>query len=85
MLIKTVDVVAHNTTPTDKVSQVDQKSNIVVSGIKECHEGTSKLDRFKQDIDSVADLLHTVDPDFHKQSIRDSFILGKFKANATRP
>ena len=77
--------VAHNTTPTDKVSQVDRKSNIVVFRIKECPKGTSKLDRFKQDIDSVADLLHTVDPDFHKQSKQDSFRLGKFKANATRP
>ena len=57
----------------------------MVSGIKECPEGTSKLDRFKQDIDSVADLLHTVDPHFHKQSIRNSFRQGKFEANATRP
>ena len=79
------NLVAHNITPTEKISQVDRKSNIVVSGIKECPEGTSKLDRFKQDVDSVADLLHTVDPDFYKQSIRDSFRLGKFKPNATRP
>ena len=71
--------------PTKEVSQVDRKSNIVLSGIKECPKGTPKLDRFKQDLDNVADILHSVDTDFHKQNIRDCFRLGKFKENSTRP
>jgi len=55
----------------------------LVSRIKECPKGTSKLDCFKQDLDSVADVLHSVDPDFHKQNIHDCFKLGKFKVNPT--
>jgi len=71
--------------PKEKVSQTDYKSNIVISGIKECPKGTSKLDCFKKDLDSVADILHSVDPDFHKQNICDCFRLGKFKENLTCP
>ena len=59
--------------------------SIVVSGIKECPKGTSRMDRFKQNINNVANLIQAVDPDFHKQSIHDCFRLGKFKENATRP
>ena len=75
----------HDTTPTSKPSQLDRKSNIVLCGIKECPKGTGKLDRFEQDLNSVADVLHSVDPDFVKQSIQDCFRLGKFKENASRP
>ena len=60
-------------------SQVDRKSNIVVSGMEECPKGTSRLDRFKQDINNVANLIQVFDPNFHKQSIHDCFRLGKFK------
>ena len=59
--------------------------NIVLSGIKECPKRTPKLDRFKQDLDNVTNVLHSVDSDFNKQNVWDCFRLGKFKENATRP
>ena len=76
---------SHDTTPTSKPSQLDRKSNIVLSGIKECPKGTGKLDHFKQDLNNVVYVLHSVDPDFVKQNIQDCFRLGKFKENATCP
>ena len=79
-----IDILNGSSVSSKNISQVDQKSSIVVSGIKECPKGTSRLDRFKQDINNVANLIQAVDPDFHKQNISDCFRLGKFKENATR-
>ena len=76
---------AHSKTTTSKAPQSNHKSNVVLSGIKECPKGTPKLDRFKQDFDNVTEVLHAADPDFHKHAVKDCFRLGKFKETANRP
>ena len=43
------------------------------------------MDHFKQDLNNIADVLYSVDPDFVKQSIQDCCRLGKFKENTSRP
>ena len=70
---------------TSKATQSDCKFNVVFFGIKECPKGTPKLDRFKQDLDNVTEVLHTADPNFHKHAVKDCFRLGKFKETANRP
>ena len=44
-----------------------------------------KLDCFKHDLNSVIDVLHTVDNEFQEQNVQDNLRLGQFKENALRP
>ena len=74
------------TQQTTKERQLDdRKFNLVVFGIKECPNGTKRPDRVKHDIESSVSILSKLNDEIRANSVRDSFRLGKFKKDQTRP
>lgn len=63
----------------------DRKYNVVVYGIQECAEGTSKTDRNKHDVKHVLPVFSKLDEEIQALSIRDCLRLGKYKPNSQRP
>ena len=66
-------------------SNPDPKFNIVVYGIKESPNGTSRQNRMSYDSQEVFDVLKTVDSAITVQSIRDCFRIGKYSNGKQRP
>ena len=60
----------------------DRKFNVVVSGLEECKEGTS---RQREDLDKVVSLFNTVDSALSPSSIKYHFRLGKYSAVSKKP
>lgn len=63
----------------------DRKFNLILFGVTECEKGTLRHRRISSDTESVAGILAAVDPDFSAQSLRDSFRLGKYQEERSRP
>ena len=75
-----------NKQPVPKTRQLDDRRyNLVVYGISECSNGTKRSDRVKHDIESSVSILSKLNNDIQANSVRDSFRLGKFKKDLTRP
>ncbi len=70
---------------TKTKSNPDRKFNIVVYGIKESPDGTSRRNRMSHDNQEVLDILETVDSAITVQSIRDCFRMGKYSEGKKRP
>ncbi len=70
--------------PTDKIHDT-KKFSIVVYGIKECPEGSSRLFRCNNDVKEVADTIHKIDPALSSQSVCDCTRLGRYSTEKTRP
>ena len=63
----------------------DRKFNIVVYGLDESVQGTSRRERKLQDTKKVEDVIQVVNSKVSSQSIRDCVRLGKYKAFSSRP
>lgn len=63
----------------------DRKFNLVIYGLNECPNGTSRPERVKQDIDKGYSVLSKVDEDINVSSVRDCLRLGKYKKDQARP
>jgi len=59
----------------------EQKFNVVLYGISECPNGTSRSERMKHDLDSAVTILKKLNNEINHSSIRDNFRLGKYKQN----
>ena len=63
----------------------DKKFNLVIFGVDECPEGTSRSERANSDLCQVSQILSSTDESFQSHSISDSFRLGKFSIDRRRP
>ena len=63
----------------------DKKFNLVIFGVDECPEGTSRSERANSDLSQVSQILSSTDESFQSHSISDSFRLGKFSIDRRRP
>ena len=63
----------------------ERKINVVMYGIDECLEGMKKPQCVCQDHESVVDVIKTLDSTLDKQSVRDSFRLGRYVKEKRRP
>ena len=63
----------------------DKKFNLVIFGVDECPEGTSRSERVNSDLSQVSQILSSTDESFQSHSISDSFRLGKFSIDRRRP
>ena len=63
----------------------DRKFNIILYGVDECPQGTSRADRFESDLDQAVSVLSTIESTVQPQSIKDCYRLGKFSHQKTRP
>lgn len=62
-----------------------KKFSIIVQGIEECEEDTSKLTRQKEDLSKVVSLLSKIQSSVNSQSIKDIRRLGKYNSARPRP
>jgi len=72
-------------TASATVQQADRKSNLVIYGISECPNGTSRPDRVKHDMDKSVSILSKVNNDINSNSVRDCLRLGRYKKDQNRP
>ena len=63
----------------------ERKFNVVVHGIEECPRGTSRVLRFKGDMEKVVSSLSDLDNSIGYQSIKDVYHLGKFSSDKKKP
>ena len=63
----------------------DKKFNLVIFGVDECREGTSRSEQANSDLSQVPWILSSIDESFKSHSIRDSFRLRKFSIDRYRP
>ena len=63
----------------------DRKFNIVLYGVDECPQGTTRAGRFESDLSQAVSVLSTIDSTIQPQSIRDCYRLGKFSTQNKRP
>jgi len=63
--------------PAEKVAE--HKFNVVLYGIPECPNGTSRSEQMKHDLDSTVTTLNKLNNDIYHSSIRDNFRLQKYK------
>ena len=63
----------------------EKKFSIIVYGVSECPEGTSKPDQSSHDFGEVASFLLKVDSSIQPQSIKDMHRLGKYHHERPRP
>jgi len=75
----------HLNTTTTTVQPADRKFNLVIYGISECPNGTSRADRVKYDIDKSVSTLSKINNDINANSVRDCLRLGKFKKDQNHP
>ena len=76
-------ITATNQKPVLKARQLDdRKYYLVVYRISECPNGTKRPVRVKHDIESSVSILSKLNDDIQ---VRDSFRLGKFNKDQTRP
>ena len=73
--------VTSNTTTTHH----DKKFNLVVYGIEESTKGSPRHVRLRNDMDTVADVLISLDSTVHEHQIRDCQRLGKYSETKHRP
>ena len=64
---------------------LDRKFNIVVYGLDESLQGTSRHERKLQDTKKIEDVVQSLNSKVSSQSIRDCVGLGKYKAFSLRP
>lgn len=62
----------------------DCKFNIIIYGIDECPEGSSRSSRQSQDLDNAISVINTLDNSIDAQSVKDFFRLGRFKVDCSR-
>ena len=81
-----LDLGIHSTRPrTSSTSASDaRKFNVVVFGIAEHPRGTNRIERCRQDLESISDLFTETDETFNPLSIRDHFRLGKYSPDSVR-
>ena len=63
----------------------DRKYNVVLYGIEECPQGTSKHARLQSDLKHVVSVMSKVDNTISSESIKDCYCLGKFNPNQSLP
>jgi len=63
----------------------EKKFNVVVYGISECPNGTSRSERLNQDLSDVVSVLSKVSSSIEPQAIKDCFRLGKFNPQRSKP
>ena len=81
---KSTVVTTQHSTPTSSLTS-DRKFNLVIYGIEECPNGTSRPERVKHDIEKGHSVLSKVDEDINANSMRDCLRLGKYKKDQGRP
>ena len=59
--------------------------NVLVYGLEECKEGTSRLVRQREDMDKVVCLFSGVDESLSSSSTKDHLSLGKYIKKSTKP
>ncbi|XP_019859975.1 PREDICTED: SET domain-containing protein 3-like [Amphimedon queenslandica] len=62
-----------------------RRGNLVITGLPECPQGTTRVDRFLKDQETVASILSTVSPSVNSQSVKDLFRLGRYRPDQSRP
>ena len=67
------------------LAKSEKKFSIIVYGVSECPEGTSKPDQSSHDFGKVTSLLLKVDSSIQPQSIKDMHRLGKYHHERPRP
>ena len=73
------------TTPPSNSRKSNRKSNLVIFGVPESDKGTPRHIRTRHDIEHAGAILSTIDPVITDTLIADSFRLGKFKVDQSRP
>ena len=63
----------------------EKKFNVVIYGISECPNGTSRSERLNQDLSDVVSVLSKVSSSIEPQAIKDCFRLGKFNPQRSKP
>lgn len=63
----------------------NKKFNILVYGINECPEGSTRHTRITKDMEDVTTVISKVDPSIPSNSIRDCVRLGKYTKRNCRP
>ena len=63
----------------------NKKFNLVIFGVDESQEGTSRLERANSDLSQVSQILSSTNESFQSHSISDSFRLGKFSIDRRHP
>ena len=66
-------------------SNANRKYNLIVFGISECPEGTSRICRAESDFKHVADIFSQLNTGIPESSIRDCIGLGKYKNQPMHP
>lgn len=73
-----------NPQPILKVPPQDRKSNLVIYGIAECPQGTSRTSRFTKDLEQVISTLTPLVSSISENAVRDCFRLGKYDPTTTK-
>ena len=63
------------------VNKIDKKFNVVMYGINECPQNTSKVIRQQSDLDNIMKVFAMANVEIESSSIKDFHRLGKFKPN----
>ena len=71
--------------PKSPSKSEDRLSNLVITGILECPQGTRRTDRALRDQDSIISVFSPLCPSFATHSIRNLLRLGKYKVTHSRP
>lgn len=67
------------------INNPDKKFNVIVYGINECPEGSSRHSRITKDMEDVTTIIQKLDPSVPSNSIRDCVRLGKYTKKKRRP
>lgn len=70
---------------TPEYNAADRKFNVVVYGIEECPNNTTRSDRIQSDLSKVVKTFSDLDDSIETNSIKDHFRLGKYQSNRQRP
>ena len=68
-----------------QLADPNQKFNVVIYGITECHSGTVRSERLTQDLAKVVEALSESGTPIEPNAIKDCFRLGKFKPQNPKP
>ena len=69
----------------DTASRSDQRCNVVIYGLQECRQGSSRQDRWEEDLKDIVSTLSSVADTIDASSVKDHFRLGKYKLDSRRP